>query len=111
MTRIPLRLSSRAVTVSAVVLTYNRKALLAECLRALLAQTLPVDRVLVVDNASTDGTEELLRAEGLLERVAYLRLERNLGSSGGFNRGVAAAREGGWDWLWIMDDDAEPRPD
>src|SRR5829696_919250 len=103
MTRIPLRLSSRRVAVCALVLTFNRKALLVECLRSLLAQTAPVDEVLVVDNASTDGTEKLLRAEGLLDRVRWLPLERNLGSSGGFNRGVAAAREGGWDWIWIMD--------
>src|SRR5215217_541405 len=111
MTRIPLRLSSRRVAVCALVLTFNRKALLVECLRSLLAQTALVDEVLVVDNASTDGTEELLRAEGLFDRVRWLPLERNLGSSGGFNRGVAAAREGGWDWIWIMDDDADPRPD
>jgi GT2 family glycosyltransferase len=41
--------------VTAVVVTYNRRALLRECLAALAAQTRPVDRVLVVDNASTDG--------------------------------------------------------
>ncbi len=97
--------------VAAVVVTYNRKALLVECLRALLAQTAPVETVHVIDNASTDGTRELLEAEGLLDRVDYLRLEVNGGSSGGFARGVEVAREGGADWLWIMDDDAEPRPD
>jgi GT2 family glycosyltransferase len=99
------------VTVCAVVLTFNRKALLADCLRAVLGQSRPPDHVIVVDNASTDGTRELLRSEGLLERVRWLGLERNLGSSGGFHRGVAAAQQGEWDWVWIMDDDAEPRPD
>jgi GT2 family glycosyltransferase len=99
------------VTVCAVILTFNRKALLAECLRGVLGQSRPPDQVIVVDNASTDGTRELLRSERLLERVQWLGLERNLGSSGGFNRGVAAAQEGDWDWVWIMDDDAEPRPD
>ena len=99
------------MTVCALVLTFNRKALLVECLRSLNAQSRRPDEVIVVDNASTDGTEELLRSDGLLEGVRWLPLERNLGSSGGFNRGVAAAREGDWDWIWIMDDDAEPRPD
>jgi rhamnopyranosyl-N-acetylglucosaminyl-diphospho-decaprenol beta-1,3/1,4-galactofuranosyltransferase len=99
--------------VCAVVLTFNRKALLLECLRSVLGQTVPVERVLLVDNASSDGTPELLAEEGLLAdpRVEYVRLERNLGGAGGFSHGVARARELPCDWLWLMDDDAEPRPD
>jgi rhamnopyranosyl-N-acetylglucosaminyl-diphospho-decaprenol beta-1,3/1,4-galactofuranosyltransferase len=97
--------------VAAVVVTYNRKALLVECLRALLGQTAPIETIHVIDNASTDGTRELLAAEGLLERVAYHRLEVNGGSSGGFAHGVEIAREDDTDWLWVMDDDAEPVPD
>lgn len=97
--------------VAAVVVTYNRKALLVECLRALLSQKAPVETIHVVDNASTDGTRELLTAESLLERVEYHRLETNGGSSGGFAHGVEVARAGDAEWLWLMDDDAEPRPD
>jgi GT2 family glycosyltransferase len=97
--------------VTAVVVTYNRKALLVECLRALLAQEQPVDRIHVIDNASTDGTHGTLAEEGLLEQVRYERLASNGGSSGGFARGVEVARASDADWLWLMDDDAEPRPD
>jgi GT2 family glycosyltransferase len=99
--------------VCAAVITFNRKDLLVECLDALLSQTHRVARTLVVDNASTDGTEDLLRERGLLRRddVEYVRLERNMGASGGFARGVAAGRALDMDWIWIMDDDAEPRPD
>src|SRR5688500_20251395 len=100
----PMRLSSRRVTVCAVVLTFNRKALLVECLDAVLGQSRPPDHVVVVDNASTDGTRELLRENGLLERVEWIPLERNLGSSGGFHHGVAAARRGSWDWVCVMDE-------
>src|SRR4051794_10367222 len=97
--------------VAAVVVTYNRKALLAECLRALLAQSAPIETIHVVDNASTDGTHDLLRSEGLLERPEYHRLEVNGGPSGGFAAGIAVAREGDAEWVWVMDDDAEPWPD
>ena len=101
------------MSVCAVVLTFNRKDLLVECLEALLAQTQPLEKVFVVDNASTDGTPELLRERGLLERppLEYVRMERNLGGAGGFSRGIELARDAGMDWVWTMDDDAEPPPD
>jgi GT2 family glycosyltransferase len=98
-------------TVCALVLTRNRRELLLECLAALQRQTAPVDRVVVVDNASTDGTEEAVRALDLGERLVYRRLERNVGGAGGYSVGVETARELDVDWIWIMDDDAEPRDD
>jgi GT2 family glycosyltransferase len=96
-----------------VIVTYNRKELLAQCLRAVLAQSAPVERVHVIDNASTDGTYEHLRGLGLLddEAVAYTRLDRNAGGAGGFARGVELARADAADWIWLMDDDAEPQRD
>ena len=101
------------MTVHAVVVTYNRSALLLDCLRALLAQRQPVAKVLVVDNASTDGTPEVLRSSGLLDdpRVVYERLSDNRGGAGGFERGVVLGRDDECDWLWLMDDDCEPGPD
>ena len=85
------------MSVCALVVTYNRRALLEECLRAIEAQTVRPDELILVDNASTDGTRELLREGGYLDRpdVTYLRLDENLGSSGGFARGFEAARESG----------------
>ena len=102
-----------APRVCAAVVTYNRAQLLVECLDAVLAQTHPVDRLLIVDNASTDGTEAALRDRGLLDRpeVEYLRLEENLGGAGGFARAVEVARGVECDWIWLMDDDSEPVPD
>ncbi len=99
--------------VVAAVVTYNRAELLVECVRALLAQTHPVERVVVVDNASTDGTPDTLRAAGLLDepRLRYERLDENRGSSGGFALAVDLARQTGADWVWVMDDDAEAPPD
>jgi GT2 family glycosyltransferase len=103
--------AARDPRVCALVLTRNRKALLAECLRALLAQTAPVDEIVVVDNASTDGTREHLAAEGLLDRVTYVRREINDGGAGGYREGLRRALETRADWIWLMDDDAEPAPD
>lgn len=99
--------------VCAFVLTRNRRELLVECVRALLAQTHPVDQVIVLDNASTDGTAQHLRAAGLLDdpRVRFERREVNTGGAGGYREGVRLGIDAGRDWVWLMDDDAEPRPD
>ena len=97
-------------TVGTVVVTHNRRELLRECLQAVLAQTRAPDHVLVLDNASDDGTRELL-AEEFAGRVEVLRLPENEGSSGGFHEGIAAEAARGFDWLWVMDDDTIPAED
>jgi len=68
--------------VAAVVVTYNRKDYLVRCVQALLRQTSPVD-VLIVDNASTDGTADVLQPF-LCDRVHYHNTGENLGGAGGF---------------------------
>ena len=107
------RAQPTAMTVCALIVTFNRKELLACCIDAVLAQTSPVSELYVVDNASTDGTPELLRERGYLDRpeIRYVRLDENSGSSGGFAAGIAAGRRSEADWLWVMDDDAEPEPE
>ena len=99
--------------IVALVVTYNRRELLLECLEGAFAQTRPADHLFLVDNASTDGTDAALREHGYLDRpdVTYARLEENRGSSGGFAEGVRLAREPDSDWLWLMDDDSSPAPD
>ena len=95
--------------IAAVVVTYNRKALLLECLAALARQTHPLERILVVDNASTDGTPAALAGCGI--DVDLLRLRRNGGGAEGFHYGVREALAGDPDWIWLMDDDCEPADD
>ena len=94
-------------SVCAVVVTHNRTELLARSLDCLAAQTRPADRILVVDNASTDGTPDLLAARSDVE---VLRLPENVGGSGGFRAGVEHAHRGGHDWLWLLDDDTLADP-
>lgn len=95
-------------TVCAVVVTRDRRELLHECLTALQGQTRAVDRILVVDNVSSDGTAEMLPAE--FPDVTVVRLETNEGGAGGFHEGVRRAYDEAYDWLWLMDDDTVPTP-
>ncbi len=95
--------------VCAIVVAYNRQALLCECLAALRGQSRPPDAILVVDNASTDGTRGLLRDK--FPEVTVLALPRNVGGAGGFHAGMKWAYAQGFDWQWLMDDDARPAPD
>ena len=84
--------NSFVTRVCAVVVTRNRKDLLRQCLRSVLAQARPVDRILVVDNASTDGTGEMLDAEFVrfaeLGILARLNLRENAGGAGGVGAGM-----------------------
>ena len=95
--------------VLAVVVTHNRRELLRQCLPALAAQQRAVDEVVVVDNASTDGTAAMVREE--FPWVRLLAQERNLGGAGGFRAGLEAAHRAGADWTWLLDDDTIARPD
>jgi rhamnopyranosyl-N-acetylglucosaminyl-diphospho-decaprenol beta-1,3/1,4-galactofuranosyltransferase len=96
--------------IAAVVVTYNRKTLVADCLTALLSQTQPVAEIFVVDNGSDDGTTEMLR-ESYQGSVNHIRNEKNVGSSAAFAQGLRSAYEAGHEWFWMMDDDCLPRPD
>lgn len=95
--------------VWAIVVTHNRREMLERCLRALASQSRPADRVVVVDNASTDGTPGMIRADH--PDVDLLALRENEGGAGGFHEGMKRAHEHGAEWMWLMDDDTIPAPD
>lgn len=99
-------------SVAAVVVTYNRKDYLAALLPSLLESTRPLDAIYVVDNASTDGTQDWLSATyGDNPVIRPVLLEDNTGGSGGFYAGVVRAYQDGHDWFWLMDDDVTAIPD
>lgn len=100
--------------VAAVIVTYNRKELLLECISAILAQKgsdfqeTCVPDIIVVDNNSTDGTVEALKAFTKKDQVLYFNTGSNLGGAGGFQYGIRKAVELGYHYLWVMDDDCIP---
>lgn len=91
--------------VIAVIVTYNRKELLKECIEAILSQNYNNCNILVVDNASTDGTKEYIGSLLKNDRVIYRNTGSNLGGAGGFNYGIKEAYMIGCDFVWLMDDD------
>jgi len=93
--------------IAAVVVTYNRKEKLIKNLSCLKNQTRSLDKIYVIDNASTDGTKEIFNSTSD-ELIEYIRLDKNLGGSGGFAIGIEKAYNEGFDYIWGMDDDAFP---
>ena len=99
--------SSGSVRVIAVVVTYNRQALLLESLAAVQAQSRAPDAVIVVDNASTDETAAAVRDR--YPSMALAELAHNTGGAGGFAAGLALALADAADLVWLMDDDTVPQ--
>lgn len=94
--------------VAAIVVTYNRLVLLEECIAALLAQTDQSFDVLIIDNASTDGTGERMKDYVRNGSIQYFNTGKNSGGAGGFNYGLRKAYELGYEYFWLMDDDTIP---
>jgi len=120
--------------IVAVVVTFNRRPLLARLLDV-LQQTPRLAEIIVVDNASTDGTADWVRGLDALagargstaekpsvaeERgtsvsrppvpVHLVALDTNTGGAGGFHSGIETAIARGADLVWLMDDDGVPEP-
>ena len=94
--------------VTAVIVTYNNLLMLRELLRDLQSQTRIADEIIVIDNASSDGTEHLMKCD--FPSVRYIRLPENTGSAGGYYEGIKTALENS-DLIWTLDDDVRLYPD
>ena len=106
--------ASPAARLAIVIVTYNRSTYLADLLRSATALTVPPWRIVVVDNASTDDTPDVVaEAAGWFPEGVLVdrRLDTNTGGSGGFCEGTRTALELGAEWVWLMDDDVEILPE
>jgi GT2 family glycosyltransferase len=100
-----------APSVVAVVVTWNRRELLQESLAAVRGQTHEPAAVVVVDNASTDGTTELLGSAYAADMgLDVVHLSENTGGAGGFAVGIERALVHHPDLIWLLDDDTVPTP-
>ena len=91
--------------VHIVVVTFNRCELLRECLQALLSQSYHNYQIYLINNASTDGTEEMIQNEFSHPNITYYNTGENLGGAGGFHFGMKKAALNDCDYIWLMDDD------
>ncbi|ANY13249.1 hypothetical protein BCY75_04275 [Latilactobacillus curvatus] len=94
--------------VAAVIVTHNRRDKLEKAIDSLLEQSAPVEKIVVVDNQSTDDTLDFLKAKARDNaQIKVIHSEDNLGGAGGFNMALAATLElPEIDWISIADDDA-----
>jgi GT2 family glycosyltransferase len=94
-------------SVASVTVAYNGAAGLQLQMDALIRQTRPLQEIIVIDNASTDGTNALLASK--YPQVTVLHMPENLGVGGGFAAGLAhAAIKNRHDWIWMFDQDSVP---
>src|SRR5437899_2783285 len=86
--------------VSVVIPTYNRSRLLGRAIQSVLDQGWPELEVMVIDDASSDGTPDLMRSS--FPQVRYVRQDSNRGVCAARNRGL---REASRPWVLFLDDD------
>lgn len=86
-------------TISVVIPSFNRLSMLQHAIDSVLAQTLPADEIIVVDDGSTDDTTTILQPQ--YRQVKFLR-QQHLGVSSARNTGIKAAHG---DWVALLDSD------
>jgi GT2 family glycosyltransferase len=95
---------------AAFVVTFNRAEILMDTIHKILTQTLPPEKLLVVDNGATDETKKKL--DELYPEVAYIRMGYNAGPAGGDKVGLEILSKEGYQWIfWGDDNDPPPTPD
>lgn len=87
--------------IGIVVVTYNRLQLLKEVINSLRSQTFEDYDIIIINNGSTDGTQQWLDVQTDIISIT----QENLGGAGGFFTGMKYVAEHNYEYCWIMDDD------
>jgi 2-polyprenyl-3-methyl-5-hydroxy-6-metoxy-1,4-benzoquinol methylase len=95
-------------TVAAVIVTYRNPGMLAGLLRSLEGQTHSPGAVIIIDNSPDDDTADMVASS--FPNAEYVHCPENIGSAGGFSAGIERAA-GRYEFVWLLDDDVELRPD
>jgi rhamnopyranosyl-N-acetylglucosaminyl-diphospho-decaprenol beta-1,3/1,4-galactofuranosyltransferase len=99
-----------SLSVASVTVAFNAAGVLPRQIEALLQQTRPLREIIVVDNASSDGTSAMIAEQ--YPQVTILRMAENLGAAGAWAAGLSyAIFEKDYSWVWSFDDDSVPAPD
>ena len=101
-------LPAKLPKVGVVILNYNGKSLAEQCIRSVLNSGYPEKEIILVDNASTDGSLDYFR--GLFPDVYGLANKENLGIAGGRNQGFIEAIRRGADYVLSLDNDTRIEP-
>jgi GT2 family glycosyltransferase len=94
----------RIKSLAVVICNYNKKAFVMNNIASVFDSNYKDFDLIVVDNASTDGSAEAIR-EQYCDKLTLLVNEENTGGSGGFNRGMQYALDKGYDYIHCLDDD------
>lgn len=99
-------MSSKDLKIAIVVVTYNRKVELKKTIDAILSQGIDESDIIIINNNSSDGTENLLSTQ--YSKLKTNHLTENIASAGGFAKGMELAYDYGYDWIWLFNDDSRP---
>lgn len=100
---------SQVSSVAIILVNWNGYPFTSACLRSLKSVQYPNYSIILVDNASTDGSIERLKNEFI--SVIYIQNPINLGFTGGNNAGISYALEKGFDYVLLLNNDTEVKPD
>ncbi len=89
--------------ILALIVTHNRLFELKNCIKAIKSQSKTFDKLLVINSGSTDGTKKYLNDNNI-----FAIHTKNLGSAGGWYRGIDYALNNNFKYIWMMDDDGFP---